>query len=220
MSARRTAPIHGILKFPSSSPLAKLRRSNNVLGLGIPQVGYVAPPTSKAPDPSPRRAITCARTSSVSCFKCRTPYVSKVYGVLLHLSRSVMQVKCPKTIASDHIASYIVGLISLALGTHASANPRGECPRFGLNLGSAIKILWTRTWSWEITRATPTWKEKSLLLYTCNDDAITTLVGIYSLAGLTDAIVVWRHGGPQRRNIVWAHALDFVRPASWTIWRF
>lgn len=138
--------------------------------------------------------------------------------------------------AFSPIPSYIIGCLGIALGLHALVNPRGEYPRFGLPLepgkaagnngrnesghktGEAgvtsplIYIKASREASFGLGLIALQWQG--------NDDGISTLAGILSLAGLTDAIVVWRCGGPQRRHKVWGHALAFVCLAWWSVWRF
>jgi hypothetical protein len=134
------------------------------------------------------------------------------------------------------IYPYILGSLSIGLGLHALLNPWGEYPRFGLPLESSketggINGKDATRQSGEIGTVSPLMYFKAsrefsyglgliAFQYQGNDDAITTLIAICSLAGLTDAIVVWRHGGARRRGKVWGHAFAFAGLAWWSVSRF
>lgn len=130
--------------------------------------------------------------------------------------------------------SYAIGTLAVAIGLHALLNPLGEYPRFGLPL--------ERAGARDVSKDSPYDSDKEgavsplvyikanreisfglgylIFQYQRNDDAITALAGICSLAGLTDAIVVWRYGGALGRKKAWGHALAFVGLGWWSVWRF
>lgn len=133
------------------------------------------------------------------------------------------------------VPAYVVGALAVAMGLHALLNPVGEYPRFGLPLetvkssdvgkkdsiresgkeGVVSPLIYVKA-----NREISFGLGFLILQSQGNDDAITTLAGICSLAGLTDAIVVWRYGGALGEKRAWGHALAFVGLGWWSVWRF
>lgn len=52
------------------------------------------------------------------------------------------------------------------------------------------------------------------------DRALTTFLGIISLVRFGDGLVVWLHGGPERRYRAWGHWITGAVFAGWVSWRW
>ncbi|KAE8153696.1 hypothetical protein BDV25DRAFT_136635 [Aspergillus avenaceus] len=128
----------------------------------------------------------------------------------------------------NSVPVYLVGSLCVALGLNCFARPAHEYERFGLPLESATP---TRR------RTTPDLGIVSPLIYLKGIREVTyglTLIGLqfwgvatgvtvalaaFSLAGLGDAVVVWRYGGNQLRNKALGHGVTFVGMMGWAWWR-
>ncbi|KAI1773448.1 hypothetical protein F4818DRAFT_422610 [Hypoxylon cercidicola] len=124
--------------------------------------------------------------------------------------------------------AYVLGVGSVFLGLHCFVRPRREYGRFGLPLESAPRQKDTPPP--HAGHASPLMHLKGIreityglalgtLQYLGQEDALTAVAGIFSLAGLVDGIVVWLNGGPALRRKAFGHWGAFVALAGWSWWR-
>ncbi|KAL4935596.1 hypothetical protein BDV06DRAFT_206705, partial [Aspergillus oleicola] len=133
------------------------------------------------------------------------------------------------------LPTYLIGALCLALGISGFIRPETEYPRFGLPLeppaSTTPSTPTTSTNNIERERGTvsPLIYIKSIreityglalifLQYQGQEKAITTLAGIFSLAGLGDGFVVWIFGGEEKWT-AFNHWGTFVGLLGWAVWR-
>ncbi|OTA98746.1 hypothetical protein M426DRAFT_17113 [Hypoxylon sp. CI-4A] len=133
---------------------------------------------------------------------------------------------------SSRASIYFLSVGSVILGLHCFIRPREEYPRFGLPLEFAPrtpKALATSD-SEDQGRVSPLMHLKGIREATyglalgalqCqgNDAAVTTLMGVISLAGLGDGIIVWFHAGDEMKHKAFGHVGAFVFLGGWSLWR-
>ncbi|KAI4866728.1 hypothetical protein F4820DRAFT_241073 [Hypoxylon rubiginosum] len=127
--------------------------------------------------------------------------------------------------------AYVLGAGSILIGLHCFLRPREEYGRFGLPLEPAPRHQKDGTTPTDTAgRASPLMHLKGIreityglalgtLQYLGQEDALTAMVGIVSLAGLGDGIIVWLNSGPELRHKAFGHWGAFVALAGWSWWR-
>lgn len=124
---------------------------------------------------------------------------------------------------SNKMIVYSLGTLMLLVGLHCFLRPRQEYPRFGLPLENAQPSAKTQTYSplmfLKGTREVTYGLTLIVLQYQGNVNAVTTFVGILSLAGLADGLVIWFNSGQELRYKAFGHLFLFVVLAGWTAWR-
>ncbi|KAI1765226.1 hypothetical protein GGR53DRAFT_279615 [Hypoxylon sp. FL1150] len=124
---------------------------------------------------------------------------------------------------------YLLGAGSIFLGLHCFLNPRQEYLRFGLPLEPAPRLK-NRNTPPDVGIVSPLIYLKGIreitygltliiLQYNRQMRALTAMLGIISLAGLLDGIVVWKYGGPKLRRKAYGHWFAFVGLAGWSLRR-
>ncbi|KAI1400031.1 hypothetical protein F4819DRAFT_386504 [Hypoxylon fuscum] len=123
-------------------------------------------------------------------------------------------------------SAYVLGAGSVFLGLHCFIRPKKEYGRFGLPLesppqqkgtadvGSVSPLIYLKGIR-EITYGLAL----GVLQYQGQDDAVTTIAGIISLAGLGDGIVIWLNGGDEFKHMAFGHWGSFVALAVWSLRR-
>ncbi|KAI0842589.1 hypothetical protein F5Y06DRAFT_258020 [Hypoxylon sp. FL0890] len=135
-------------------------------------------------------------------------------------------------ISRPAITTYFIGAGSIALGLHCILRPKQEYARFGLPLEPAPRRS-SRSQKHGIPdegQPSPLIHLKGIreatyglalitLQYLGQDEAVTVLNGIISLAGLGDGIVIWLYGGNKYRKKAFEHVGAFVALSGWSLWR-
>lgn len=123
--------------------------------------------------------------------------------------------------------TYIVGTLCVALGLNCFLRPFNEYPRFGLPLeaspatstanskpsGSISPLVYLKG-----IREASYGLALMVLQYQGQEQAVTSVLAIMSLAGLVDGFVVWNHGGELKTKAV-GHWASFVGLLGWAWWR-
>ncbi|OKL62559.1 hypothetical protein UA08_02946 [Talaromyces atroroseus] len=121
---------------------------------------------------------------------------------------------------------YIAGTLCLALGLNSFLRPTHEYPRFGLPLetqtgtpspssktnGSISPLVYIKA-----IRETTYGLALIVLQYQGQEQAVTSLLAVLSLAGLGDGFVVWNYG--QLKTKALGHWVAFVGFLGWAWWR-
>lgn len=121
--------------------------------------------------------------------------------------------------ASTQVIVYSLGALMLLVGLHCFLRPRQEYPRFGLPLESAKIQSYSPLMFLKGTREVTYGLTLIVLQYQGNVNAVTTFVGILSLAGLADGLVIWFNSGQELRHKAFGHLFLFVVLAGWAAWR-
>ncbi|KAB8229768.1 hypothetical protein ETB97_001864 [Aspergillus alliaceus] len=130
--------------------------------------------------------------------------------------------------AFSPIPAYVIGTLCLALGINGLSRPSDEYKRFGLPLeksttghrrtiptsGSVSPLMYLKGIR-EVTYGLAL----LAMQYQRQEVAITTLVAIFSLAGLGDGLVVWFFGGDELKKKAFGHWVTFVGFTGWSWWR-
>lgn len=122
--------------------------------------------------------------------------------------------------------AYIFGAACVSRGVMASLWPRAEYDHMGLPLEAPSPVedassgLVSPLMYYKGIREISYGATMVALQQQGLDRALTTFLGIISLVRFGDGLVVWLHGGPERRYRAWGHWITGAVFAGWVSWRW